>query len=115
MKNILGAALRERLGESGTRDLAEFMARHSNEVRSDVMEMCDTQVAALSTDIADRFAGVDRKLSELSETIGDLKIDLIARLAEMRVELLRWTFLFWIGQFAAVMTAMFAAFALFAD
>lgn len=115
MKIVVGVALRDRLGESGTRELTEFAKRHSDEVRSDVMEMCDTQVAALSTEIADRFAAVDAKLSELSGTIGDLKIDLIGRLAEMRVELLRWTFLFWIGQFAAVMTAMFAAFALFAE
>jgi hypothetical protein len=105
MKNIaVGLALRDRLGESATRQLTEFVDRHSSEARSDVMEMCNTQVAGLSTEIA-----------TLSDRISDLKIDLNGRLAELRVELLRWTFLFWVGQFAAVMTAMFAALALFAQ
>ena len=109
VKIVVGLALRERLGENGTRELTEFAKRHSDEVRSDVMDVCDTQVAGLSSEIADRFAGVDTKLSELSKTIDDLKIDLIGRLADMRVELLRWTFVFWVGQFAA-MFAVLAAF-----
>jgi hypothetical protein len=104
--------LRDRLGESGTRELAEFVERRSDEVRSDVMDMCNVRVNDVSTQIADRFAEVKM---ELSEKIGGLKVELSDRLAEMRFELLRWTFVFWVGQFTAVIMAVFAALALFAD
>jgi len=107
-KIVAGVALRERLGEHGTRELGEFVDRHSESVRADVVNICterlDETRIALGAQIADvRF--------ELSEKIGDVKVELSGRLADLRVELLRWSFLFWVGQVAA----LFAAMAMFAE
>lgn len=113
-KIVAGVALRDRLGEHGTRELSEFVEQHSESVRADVVniftERLDdtkivlaTQLADVKVELADRIADVK---VELSEKIGGAKVELTNRLAEMRVELLRWSFVFWIGQVAALFAAM---------
>lgn len=59
-------------------------------------------------------AATDRFERRLSEEIGQVRLEmrdgfaaLRKELAEQRVELLRWSFLFWLGQVAA-MAAMFS-------
>ena len=42
----------------------------------------------------------------MANTLADLKVELSDKLAIMRVEILRWSFLFWIGQVAALFAAM---------
>jgi hypothetical protein len=111
-KPVVGLALRDRLGDSGARELNEFVGRHCEDVRSDMVAMCNTRVTNVSTEITERFADVR---TEMTERIGDLKTDLSERLARLRVELLRWTFMFWIGQFTAMLAALVAAMAVFAQ
>lgn len=103
-KIVVGLALRDRLGDSGSRELNEFVSRHSDAVRAEAMEICNARVNGLTAEILE-------VKTELLEKIGDLKVDLTERLAAMRVELLRWSFVFWIGQVAA----MFGAMAMFAQ
>lgn len=102
-KIAAGLALRDRLGEQGTRELSECVEQHCESMRADVVnivtERLDDTKSALVAQIADVKV-------ELSEKIGGAKVELTSRLAEMRVELLRWSFLFWIGQVAALFAAM---------
>jgi hypothetical protein len=42
----------------------------------------------------------------LSEEIGALRVDMAKEFASLRVEILKWSFLFWIGQFAAFSAMM---------
>ena len=102
-KIVAGIALRDRLGESGTRELSEFVEQHSESVRADVItivtERLDDTKIVLAAQIGDLKA-------DLAEKIADVKVELSDRLSDLRVELLRWSFLFWIGQVAALFTAM---------
>lgn len=102
-KFVAGVALRDRLGEHGTRELSEFVEQHSESARADVVNTFTERLDDTKMELADRIA--DAKV-ELSEKIGGAKVELTNRLAEMRVELLRWSFLFWIGQVAALFAAM---------
>ena len=85
-------ALRERLGDSGSSALSDFLV----EKRDEVMTL-----------VADRF---ERRLGEecgrLREefrALGvELRSDLKVEVANVRADLLKWSFLFWIGQIAAV-------------
>jgi hypothetical protein len=85
-------ALRERLGDSGSAALLDVLAEN----RDEVMML-----------LADRF---ERRLGEecgtLREEIRALRVefrsDLKVEVANVRADLLKWSFLFWVGQIAAV-------------
>lgn len=127
-KIAVGLVLRERLGESGARELTDFVERHSDEVKSEVMDMCNTRVTGLSVEIAEvntelseKVADVKTELSariaevktDVAERIAELRADMTEKLGEIRVDLLRWSFVFWIGQFTAMLAALVAAMAVF--
>lgn len=79
------AALRAHLGDDATFGIIELLDG----------ERRDWSQPVLST-AADRF---ERRLSE---DLGKFREDLIRELAATRVETLKWSFVFWIGQVAAV-------------
>lgn len=78
-------ALRQRLGDEGTEALSEMVFTAAQDWRDDVL-----------TNLEGRF---ERRLSQ---EISSLRIDVTKELAAMRVENLRWSFVFWISQLGAV-------------
>jgi len=100
-KIIVGVALRDRLGEDGARALSEYVEQHAELWRADVVSSCteriDTRLQhyAGKNDVLDGFNKVVDKLA-------DTKIELSDRLSNMRVEMLRWSFVFWLGQILAI-------------
>jgi hypothetical protein len=94
-------ALREKLGDEAMADLRVVIDNAGRQWREDVLSVS-----------AERF---ERRLAE---EIGALRIDMAKEFAAIRVEMaslawstradvLKWSFLFWIGQFAAI-TGMMA-------
>ena len=84
--------LTEKLGHDGMADLRAVIDDAGQQWRADVLEIA-----------GERF---ERRLSE---EIGALRADMAKEFASVRVEMaqmqgniLKWSFLFWIGQFAAV-------------
>ncbi|HKY20880.1 MAG TPA: hypothetical protein VJM31_06645 [Vicinamibacterales bacterium] len=57
------------------------------------------EIGALRVDMAKEFAAVR---VETAREFAAIRVELRADLATMRVSLLKWSFLFWIGQFAAI-------------
>jgi len=98
---VVGVALRERLGEDGVRALDEYVERRTEVWRTEVVNTCTErfdvrlQNYAGKNDVLDGFNKVIDKLA-------DTKIELADRLSNMRVELLRWSFAFWLGQILAI-------------
>ena len=78
-------ALRERLGNDAMSGLQIFVDDAGRQWKEDVLTVA-----------GERF---ERRLAA---EIGALRVDMAREFAAMRVELLKWSFLFWIGQFAAV-------------
>jgi hypothetical protein len=82
----VGLALRDRLGDNGVRDLEDHLEQHRETWRVDVVNA-----------VSERLDG---RLKECA------KRDDIARMekqmADAKVEMLRWSFVFWIGQVATI-------------
>lgn len=53
--------------------------------------------------VAEINASFERRLAH---EIGALRLDITQQLAEMRFDLLKWSFLFWIGQFAGIVAVL---------
>ena len=85
-------ALRERLGTTASFELVEMVDSAGSQWRDDVLN-----------ETIERF---ERRLTEevggLRVEMAHLKMDLRQDIAAARVDILRWSFVFWIGQVAAV-------------
>ncbi len=86
MKVVVGVALREHLGEDATRALAEYVEHSGEEWRGRVIDTCTERVEGRMHHCADRNEVVD----------GFAR--LATQMAEIKVEILRWCFAFWVGQ-----------------
>ena len=89
-------ALREKLGDDAMGGLQTFVDDAGHKWKDDVLGIA-----------AERF---DRRLSE---EVGALRLDMVKEFATLRTEMatsrfemLKWAFVFWIGQFAAVSAMM---------
>ena len=78
-------SLREDLGQQACFELLTMFHEAEAAWRDDVLTIA-----------SERF---ERRLSE---DISKLRIDVVEQLALTRTELLKWSFLFWIGQVAAI-------------
>jgi hypothetical protein len=78
-------ALRQRLGDEGTEALTEMVFTAAQDWRDDVL------------------AAVEGRFEKrLTHEISALRVDVTKELAAMRVENLRWSFVFWISQVGAM-------------
>jgi len=91
MKRIpVSLVLRERLGEDGARELNDFIEQHEDIWRADVVNTCTDRFDARLHDYSKRsdvYEGFER---------------IVNKLADLRVELLRWSFAFWVGQIVVI-------------
>jgi hypothetical protein len=100
-------ALRERLGVRAANDLEAYAEDVGHRWRDDVLqtasERCDNRLAAATDRFDNRLALATQSFeNRLSLEIGALRLEMQKGFSDLRVEVLRWSFLFWIGQLAAV-------------
>jgi len=90
----MGAVLRQHLGADASHELNEYIGQYGDAWRKDVMAGCTDRIDvrierfALREDLVNGLAGIRQEL------------------AATRVELLRWSFAFWIGQVTATAALM---------
>ena len=89
MKTTVPVALRERLGEDATHAFYDYIESSSENWRRDVTTVCTERMDLRMEHLASRQDLVEG-FARVREEMGTL-----------RVELLRWSFAFWIGQVAA--------------
>lgn len=89
MKPMVPVALRERLGEDATHAFYDYIESSRGQWRDDVITVCTERMDLRIEHLASREDLVEG-LARIGQEMGDL-----------RVELLRWSFAFWIGQVAA--------------
>jgi hypothetical protein len=86
----VGVALRDRLGENGVDDLNDYLEAHRQAWRVDVVNAISERLdyrmneCAKRDDMTNGFAAVAKQM------------------ADVKVEILRWSFVFWIGQVATI-------------
>jgi hypothetical protein len=89
-------ALAERLGHEGTRGLVEWIEATQEDWRKDVLTTAvDRFEVRLTTEISALRLDVTREISELRR-------DMTRDLSDTRSEILKWSFLFGVGQLAAI-------------
>jgi hypothetical protein len=105
-------ALREKLGDDGMAALHIVINDAGRQWKDDVLTVAGAQfqrqlageIGALRVDIAKEFAAVR---VEMATECAAVRREVAVGLAETHASLLKWSFLFWVGQVAA-MTAMMA-------
>jgi hypothetical protein len=100
-KIVVGVALRERLGDDGVQALDEYVEQRADAWRTDVVNACSERFDARLQNYAAKSEVVDG-FAKVIDRLADTKIELADRLAQMRVELLRWSFAFWVGQLLVI-------------
>ena len=100
-------ALRERLGDEGSKGLATLLEFAREEWTNDVMTtVVERFEHRLTAEISLLRVDFTRELStlrqEITREVSTLRQDVTRDLTGVRVELLKWSFLFWVGQVAAV-------------
>lgn len=103
--------LREMLGPEGTRALAELLNEVSVGTRGDVIEIAASR-------FEDRLADeIGTLRAEMHSEIGKLRAELHSEIGKLRAEMgafegriIRWMFVFWIGQIGALLGILFAFF-----
>lgn len=86
----------------------EFEEKKAENIAHGIEIALDTHDAAMMKDIATK-GDVAALSSDMKATLADMRADV----ADVKAELIRWMFMFWIGQFASivgVMTAILFAF-----
>ncbi len=89
MNPIVPIALRDRLGEDAARAFYDYIESSGENWRRDVTTVCTERMDLRGEHLASRQDLVEG-FARVREEMGNL-----------RVELLRWSFAFWIGQVAA--------------
>jgi hypothetical protein len=86
------AGVRERLGSDAAFELAEYLGREQDEWSEDVLSAAADRFECR---LAGEMSGLRR---ELQAGLGGVRQEV----ATSRVEMLKWSFIFWIGQVAAI-------------
>lgn len=89
MKPKIAVALRERLGEDATHALSDYIESSSEKWRDDVITACTERMDLRLEHLASR-EDLAEGVARIAQEIGNI-----------RAELLRWSFVFWISQVAA--------------
>jgi hypothetical protein len=97
-RSVIGTALQERLGVDASRELEDYVEQSGQHWRGVVLDSCTSRVEGRMNHYADR--------SEVVDGFGRI----VTQMAEMKVDILRWSFAFWVGQ-VVVTLALVALFA----
>ena len=93
--------LKSHFGEADARDFIEYLEVLTREARGELVTKAD-----LKAEIAELRADLEKQISEvktdLEKQIASLRTEFKTDLAEAKADLIKWMFLFWIGQVVAV-------------
>jgi len=86
----VGLALRDRLGDNGVRDLETYVEQHEENRRTDVVNQITERLDFRMNECAKRNEMTDG-FSRIASQMADIKVDI-----------LRWSFAFWVGQVVVI-------------
>jgi len=93
-------SLREKLGDDGSDALVQVLNEQERETRDSVIDIAEMRFEKRLGEVESRF-GV-----RLGEVEGSLREEI----QKSKVDTIKWMFIFWIGQFGAVLGILFAVF-----
>ena len=100
-------ALQERLGVEATSGLLQVLDRAHREGRADVIDACTDR---FERRLVEEISGVRMQITQVEASIrrdmAEMGASIRQDMATGRVELLKWCFLFWVGQVVALAAVM---------
>jgi hypothetical protein len=105
----LGLRLRDKLGPDDSQDLSHAFEEVQNDMLTVITERFEGRLIAVAAELRSEMHSTQSDLrQEMARMDGGLRTTLIdglskirTDLSESRVEVMRWSFFFWLGQFAA--------------
>ena len=100
----------QRLGDDVASELVEWFNAVDATYRSDVRAIADAQSARIDAQMGQMRAELRQEIvgqgAELRQEIGELRTETRAGFADLKAELLRWMFLFWVGTMGTVLAIL---------
>ena len=118
----VGKPLREKLGDEAVDSLIELINQSLSEQKNDVLQFVEEK---FERRLSEEISGLEVRLSEkisrvetdLSEKISRVEIDISEKIteqgkrsAEYKADLIKWMFIFWVGQVGVILGILFAFF-----
>ena len=103
--------LRERLGDEATESLVVVLDELGEKIKEDVITLVEERFARglaeeMSKLRAELKGDIAQLRTELKEDIAGLRVEI----ANARADMIRWMFIFWVGQLAAILSILFIFF-----
>jgi hypothetical protein len=94
----LGLRLRDKLGPEASQDLSHAFEEVRHDMLTITSERFEGRLTAVGSELRQEMARMDSGLRvALTDALSKIRTDL----SDSRAEVLRWSFIFWIGQFTA--------------
>ena len=95
---VLGLRLRDKLGAEATQDLGNAFEEVQKDMLTIATERFDSRLAAVECHLRQDMTRMETSLRiALTEGLATIRADM----NETRADVIRWSFMFWAGQFAA--------------
>src|SRR4051812_29513496 len=99
----LGLRLRDKLGPEATQDLSHAFDEVQQAMLTMTAERFEGRLTAVGSELRGEMARMDSGLRiALTDGLAKIRLDL----SDSRADVLRWSFIFWIGQFTATVALM---------
>ena len=105
----LGLRLRDKLGSDASQDLSHAFQEVQNDMLTLTTDRLDGRLIAVGSELRSEIYQTQSELrQEMARMDAGIRVALAeglskirTEMSEMRVDVIRWSFVFWIGQFAA--------------
>ena len=105
----LGLRLRDRLGPEASQDLSTSFDEAQNDMLTIVGERFDARLLSVASDLrTEIYQGQALLRQDMARMDAEFRVALTdgltkirLEMSELRADVLRWSFVFWLGQFAA--------------
>jgi hypothetical protein len=114
--------LRDKLSDEGVEALVELLNQAEEKARDVIVKFSEEKyerrlvevASALRVSLEDKIASVksdlEGKIANLEVKIANVKSDLEVKIANARADIIRWMFIFWVGQIGALLGILLAFF-----
>lgn len=114
--------LREKLGDDGVESLIELLNKAEEKIKADVIILSEDKYerrlseesANIRIDMASYKVELKEDMvslrAELKEDIAKVRTELSGKISNSYASLIKWMFIFWLGQIGAILGILFAFF-----
>jgi len=103
--------LRQKLGEDGTDSLIELFNKSNEKQRQDVLVFVEEKFERRLTEENSKInQRIIEETSKINQRITEENSRLHQKISETKADIIKWMFIFWLGQIGALLGILFAFF-----